>query len=92
MALAKKTSNSSRMVVIGLVVIIVIGLGYFLGKEFFQKSDTINTGLTTNPDRAVISNFGDAILNDSRFTELHYTPISINADANLDGGQQNPFQ
>lgn len=92
MALAKKNSNSSRVIVVSLVIVMVAVVGYVLFREFFLKTGGVNdnTG-TSNRDQAVISNFGEAILNDPRFTTLKPTNIDITADANRDGGQPNPF-
>ena len=93
MALVKKNSSSTRMVIIGVVIIAVLGIGYLLFKQFFLNSNSANTNANgTSQTRKVITNFGESILNDSRFNTLHSYDVSINADANTDGGQINPFQ
>ncbi len=93
MALAKKKSNSSRLVVIAVVIAIVAGLGYVLFKQFFLKNGSNgNNGALTNHSKPVITDFGEAILNDARFTTLKTYDVTVNANANTDGGQANPFQ
>lgn len=93
MALAKKKSNSTRLVIIGLVVIVVAGIGYVLFRQFFINSgDATNDALGVNRNKAVVTNFGESILQDPRFTTLKTYDVSINANAETDGGQANPFQ
>ena len=93
MALAKKRSNNTRTIVIVAVVIAAAGIGYVLFNQFFLKNRT-NTNATNSASRSssVISNFNEVILNDSRFTNLKSYDTTINADANRDGGQSNPFR
>lgn len=93
MALAKKKSNSTRLVIIGLVVLVVAGIGYVLFRQFFlNPAANTNDALNANRGKTVITNFGEAILNDSRFTTLKTFDVVVNADAATDGGQANPFQ
>lgn len=93
MALAKKKSNSTRMVIIGLVVVVVAGIGYVLFQQLFINSgDATNDALGVNRNKAVVTNFGESILQDPRFTTLKTYDVSINANAETDGGQANPFQ
>lgn len=93
MALAKRKSNSTRMVIIGLVVLVVAGIGYVLFRQFFlNPGANTNDALNANRGKTVITNFGEAILNDSRFTTLKTYDVVVNADAETDGGQANPFQ
>lgn len=93
MALAKKKSNSTRLVIIGLVIVVVAGIGYVLFQQFFIKSgDATNDTLGVNRNKAVVTNFGESILLDPRFTNLKSYDVTINANAETDGGQANPFQ
>jgi len=93
MALAKKKSNSTRLVIIGVVVVVVAGIGYLLFQQFFINSgDATNDALGVNRNKAVVTNFGESILLDPRFTTLKTYDVSINANAETDGGQTNPFQ
>lgn len=80
------------MVVIAAVVLVVAGIGYVLFREFFLKENNANDAANAaNRSKAVISDFGESILNDQRYTGLQPYDISISADANTDGGQTNPF-
>lgn len=93
MALAKKKSNSSRLVIIGIVVVVVVGIGYVLFRQFFLNDGVgTNGAANTNHGKSVITNFGETILNDPRFTTLKSYDVSINTNAETDGGQANPFQ
>lgn len=93
MALAKKKSNSTRLVIIGLVVLIVAGIGYVLFRQFFLN-DGLNTNdaLNASGGKQVITNFGEEILSDPRFTNLKSYDVTINTNAETDGGQAQPFQ
>ncbi len=93
MALAKKNSNSNRFIIIALVVVVVGGVGYLLFKQFFlDPKEELNQALNANRGKAVITEFGESILNDPRFTSLKSFDVTVNADAETDGGQVNPFQ
>lgn len=93
MALAKKRSNSTRIVVIAAVIIAVAGIGYVLFNQFFLNDDgASNSANSATRGSSVITEFGESILNDSRFTNLKSFDASVNADANRDGGQPNPFR
>lgn len=92
MALAKKRSNTTRLAVIVVVVLVVAGVGYVLFREFFLKgSDSGEAANAANRSKAVITDFSESILHDQRYTNLQTYDISISADANTDGGQVNPF-
>lgn len=91
MALVKKSSNSNRTLIIFAVFILVAGLGYVLVQQVFLGSaDVTNQGLV-NRTRPVITNYGESILNDSRYSTLRSfgQPININS---IPSGQTNPFQ
>lgn len=91
MALAKRQSNSTRFAVIGVVVAVVAGIGYLVYKEFFLTPPAAVSN-TVNATKQVITNFGESILNDPRYTSLRSYEVTVNADANTDGGQPQPFQ
>ncbi len=91
MALAKKRSNSTRFVVIGVIIVAVVGVGFLLYQQLFSATNTNARGSSTSGTKAVITNFGESILNDSRYTSLKSYTVTTNADANRDGGQTNPF-
>lgn len=93
MALAKKNSNSTRTIIIAAVIIAVAGIGYVLYQQFFlNPGSSTATDLTTSRTKSVITNFGESILTDPRYTTLKSFDQSVNADANRDGGQINPFR
>ena len=92
MALAKKQNNSTRIVIIGAVVLIVAGIGYFLFQELFVKTNNTNQGSAASQQKGVITNYGESILTDPRYAGLRSYGAMVNADANQDGGQPNPFQ
>lgn len=93
MALAKKRSNNTRIIVISAVIIAVAGIGYVLFNQFFLKDDAATRSANSAAkNSSVITEFGESILNDSRFTTLKSFDASVNADANRDGGQPNPFR
>lgn len=93
MALAKKRSPASRLVIIAAVVIAVAGIGYVLFREFFLTDRGLEGNANAaNRSKSVITNFGESILNDPRYTTLKSYDMSVNADANRDGGQVNPFR
>ncbi|MBI5467121.1 MAG: hypothetical protein HY975_02815 [Candidatus Kerfeldbacteria bacterium] len=93
MALVKKRSNSSRLTIIGTVVVLVAVVGFLLYRQLYllpgQNGDNTNGA---GRGRSVITNFDESILNDSRFTELQSYGTEITADANIDGGQIQPFR
>lgn len=91
MALQKKSSNSTRTIVIGVVIVIVAGVGYLLYQQFFGSAADTSTNPAVNSTRPVVTNFGESILNDPRYTSLKSYDVTTNADANTDGGQINPF-
>lgn len=93
MALAKKRSNSSRVMIIGAVVVAVAGVGYFLFREFFLKTDTgSGTNDIQSRRKSVLTNFGSSVLQDPRYQALKTYDITTQVDANRDGGQIEPFR
>lgn len=93
MALVKKRSNSTRLFVVGAVIVAVSGIGYFLFQQFFIGTSDENINISIIPgQRGVITNFGEDILNDSRYTELQPYGSTVNVNANENPGQPNPFQ
>lgn len=92
MALVKKKSNSNRIIVIAIGIILLAGVGYFLFTELYLKSQDTNGATGAAGGRRVITNFGQSILNDGRYSELRSYGVNISADANTNPGQPNPFQ
>lgn len=91
MALVKRQNNSTRLLMIMAVVVVVGAVGFFLARQFFSSSGgPVLTNSTTG--RTVITNFGETILNDSRYTDLQPYGSTINVNANTDAGQPQPFQ
>lgn len=92
MALAKRSSNSTRLVIILVVVIVVAGVGYLLFREFFLKpgeeADNLNAAARR---KSVLTNFGDSILQDPRYQALKSYEVPVQVDVNAEGGQSNPF-
>lgn len=79
---------------VAAVILAVAGIGYFLFQQFFIAApETGGPGEVFPGQRGIITNFGENILNDSRYTELvpyGGEPLNVNADDNP--GQPNPFQ
>ena len=85
MALAKRKSNIENDWLDCIIA---------LPKDLFYNTG-INTYiwfLNNNKPKAVITNFGESILNDSRFSQLKAYDVSVNVNADTDGGQPTPFQ
>ncbi len=91
MALVKKQNNNGRMVIIAVVVVVVGGIGYFLFQQLYLKNSSVPSG-PTGGGRQVITNFGEAVLNDDRFKQLRPFGTTVNVDMNTDTGQPQPFQ
>lgn len=91
MALVKRQTNSTRLLIIGAVIVVVGVIGYFLSQQFFSSMGSNLTNQTIG-GRTVITNFGEAILNDSRYTDLQTYGSNINVDVNTESGQPQPFQ
>ena len=93
MALVKKRSNSTRLLIVGAVIVAVAGVGYFLFQQFFVNGGGSETNTSVLPGQhGVITNFGEEILNDSRYTQLTPFGTNLNVNANDNPGQPNPFQ
>ncbi len=91
MALVKRQSNSTRLFIVSGVILAIGVVGYFLSRSYFSSSGATNT--TTGPaGRQVITNYGEAILNDSRYTDLQTYGTNLNVDVNTESGQPQPFQ
>lgn len=91
MALQKRNTSSTRTIVIAVVILAVAGVGYLLYQQLFVNANDTNSSTFTNGTRPVVNSFGESILNDSRYTTLRSYDVTTNADANVDGGQINPF-
>ena len=91
MALVKRQSASSKPIIIGIVVILVGGIGYFLFQKFYLNAGTTNTSNTSSSTSKVITNFGESILEEPKFTELE--SLTVNTSVNINAaGQAQPFQ
>lgn len=90
MALQKKRSNSSRLILTAVTLIVVAVVGYILYRQFYLHPDRIDTGGTeANQVNRVIRTFGEDILQDPRYRSLVQfgTDPVAPQDAN-----PNPFQ
>ena len=90
MALQKKRSNSSRLIVVGVVVLVVGVVGYVLFQQFFLGAGTTsNVNSTVDRTNRVMSITGEDILQDPRYQALVQfgtTPVEPQ------GTNPNPFQ
>ncbi len=91
MALVKRQTNSTRLLLIFAVVVVVGAVGYFLSRQLFSTSVGVNINVPGS-SQTVITNFGEQILNDSRYTQLQTYGGSVQVDLNTDIGQPQPFQ
>ncbi len=90
MALTRKQSQSNTIIIVGLIVVILAGLGYFVVTRFILKdgSDTGNINGLRNPRGLV--NFDASILSDPRVTGLKDYRVGVNANTAV--GQPAPFR
>ncbi|MBI2984284.1 MAG: hypothetical protein HYY50_01535 [Candidatus Kerfeldbacteria bacterium] len=91
MALVKKRSNSARLFLVLVVVVAIAGVGYFLVQQFIAPSPG-GPDDQANRNRAVITNFGEGILNDDRYRALRSFERTISVNVNADAGNPDPFQ
>lgn len=91
MALVKKQTNSSRIIIIAAVILILGGAGVFLIPKFLAPSPDEITPLPS-ANRTVITEFGESILNDPRYQSLQTFGKELNVNAERDAGNPNPFQ
>ncbi len=92
MALVKRQSNTTRMMIILAVVVVVGVVGYVLAKQYFSSTAGNANANTVSTGRTVTTNFGEQILNDSRYTGLQTFGTNLNVDVNSQSGQPQPFQ
>lgn len=92
MALVKRQTNNTRVVIIAFVILLVAGVGYILFQRFYLNDGEVVNNSSTGSGSQVITNFGESLLNDGRFTDLSPTTINISVDVNRDAGQPKPFQ
>lgn len=93
MALVKKQSNSSRLIIMAVAVLVVGVIGFVLYQQVVLKTNTPGKTSSTAPRHpSIITNFGESIVSDPRYLELkpYGQPLSVNAET--DGGQTNPFR
>lgn len=91
MALVKRQTNSTRLIIIVVVVAVVGVIGYVLSQQLFSGPSSTNVNGPTS-GRTVTTNFGETILNDSRYTDLQTYGVNLNVDVNAESGQPQPFQ
>ncbi len=71
MALQKKRSNSSRLIITALVIVLVAAVGYVLYQQFYLQTDSTGPGGSdVNQTNRVIRTFGEDILQDPRYRAL----------------------
>lgn len=90
MALQKKQSSSSRFIVIGIIVVVVLGIGYLLFQQFYLGAQ-VNQNVNQSQSRTnrVITSFGEGILQDPRYKALiEYGTPPVNPTST----NPNPFQ
>lgn len=92
MALVKRQSNSTRLIIIMSVVVVVAGIGFFLARQYLSGPAGNQSNGSGPASKRVITNFGESILNDSRYTDLKTYGLNLNVDANTQAGQPEPFQ
>ena len=91
MALVKKRSNSTRAILILAVGLVVVGVGYVIFQRFANPATgPIDPSLQDN--RRVITEFGEAILEDKRYKSLHSFDQRVTIDPETDGHNPNPFE
>lgn len=92
MALVKRTSPSSNRLIIILVVVLILGgVAYFVIPGLISGGSSSNQSTITN-HQPVITNFGQGILNDSRYKALRTFGQPFDQNANYDPGNPDPFQ
>ena len=97
MALVKRQNNSTRIVTILVVVLVVAGVGFLLARQYFSGIGANPNGVGAGAGEKVITNFGETILNDSRYIDLQTFsggagPSTANVNIDLTAGQPQPFR
>lgn len=95
MALVKRQTSSSRLIVISVGIAVAAIIGFVLYRQL--SAPTVNPGAANGAVSrpTPITNFGEAILNDSRYKDLkQYSGANLNDNVNLapDARNPNPFQ
>jgi hypothetical protein len=90
MALVKKRSNSTRIVIIVIVGLVAAAAGYFLFQRFANPAT--EDGVTLQTNRQVITEFGESILDDSRYKSLNSFDQEVTVNPESDGHNPNPFE
>lgn len=91
MALAKKQSRSSSIIIMAIIALVLGVIGYFVYVRFLAGDSTNGNNNSGLGSRGGLVNFNSAILNDSRVTNLQDYERSTNVDANR-AGQVEPFR
>lgn len=91
MALVKKRTNSSRLVVTAVAIIAVGGLVAWLVLKFINPSED-ETVQPVNRQGEIITQFGEEILKDPRYLRLTPYGQDLNVNADRDAHNPNPFQ
>ncbi len=91
MALVKKRSQTSNILVIFIVVAVLGGIGYVLFRQFYSAGLTNSGNGSDAGVQKEVKDFGQSILQDPRFKSLekYSTLPTVNSS---DYGQGNPFQ
>lgn len=74
-----------------IVILAVAGIGYFVFQRFINSA-TPSASEIVNSRPAIITDFGESILNDSRYLELRSFGQVLDPNANYNPGNPNPFQ
>lgn len=92
MALVKRQNNNTKIIGIAAAILVVGVTGYFLFNKFYLQAGSSSVVKNQKHSGQVISNFGEALLNDHRFTGLTPYQTNISLDNNTEVGQPTPFQ
>lgn len=89
MALAKKQSNTSRLLAWLIVAVALGGIIYLIIQKVYVNPSS-NGGQIVNHATPPLTNFGESIFTDPRYTTLREfsTPLNVNLDQ---AGQPQPF-
>lgn len=91
MALVKRRTNSTRLIVIAVIIIVVGGLAVWLIQQFLTPQADETTP-PTNRQNEIITDFGQEILDDPRYLRLTPYGTNLNVNASRDALNPNPFQ
>lgn len=92
MALVKRQSNNGKVIGIALGVVVLGVTAYFLFNKFYLQPSASNAPTNGATTGQTITNFGEDLLNDSRFTTLTPHDVNISVNRSIEAGQANPFK